>query len=52
MRRVSSAQVGGGLAEPAVRHFAMLRDGVMAAGCLSDPVAVATTFLDGVTGLL
>ncbi|MEU7811231.1 TetR/AcrR family transcriptional regulator [Pseudonocardia sp. NPDC049154] len=46
------AQVGDGLAEPAARHFVMLRDGAMAAGCLSDPVAVSRTFLDGVTGLL
>lgn len=46
------AQVGDGLAEPAGRHFVMLRDGAMAAGCLSDPDEVATTFLDGVEGLL
>ncbi|OLL75925.1 Transcriptional regulator, TetR family [Pseudonocardia sp. Ae168_Ps1] len=46
------AEVGDGLAEPAGRHFAMLRDGAMAAGCLSDPATVGRTFLDGVEGLL
>jgi AcrR family transcriptional regulator len=39
-------------AEPAGRHFVMLRDGAMAAGCLSDPVPVGETFLAGVDGLL
>ncbi|MBB4683999.1 TetR/AcrR family transcriptional regulator [Amycolatopsis jiangsuensis] len=38
--------------EPAGRHFVMLRDGAMAAGCLSDPSAVCETFLRGVEGLL
>lgn len=46
------AQVGDGLAAPAARHFVMLRDGAMAAGCLSDPATVSGTFLDGVEGLL
>ncbi|MFC5947567.1 TetR family transcriptional regulator, partial [Pseudonocardia lutea] len=46
------AQVGDGLAGPAARHFVMLRDGAMAAGCLSDPEVVSETFLDGVEGLL
>ncbi|WP_433502660.1 TetR/AcrR family transcriptional regulator [Pseudonocardia halophobica] len=46
------AQIGDRLAEPAARHFVMLRDGAMAAGCLSDPAAVCKTFLDGVEGLL
>jgi len=46
------ARVGDRLAEPAARHFVMLRDGAMAAGCLSDPAAVSKTFLDGVEGLL
>ncbi|MED7929130.1 TetR/AcrR family transcriptional regulator [Nonomuraea sp. LP-02] len=34
--------------EPAGRHVVMLRDGAMAAGCLTDPVAVGETFLHGV----
>jgi AcrR family transcriptional regulator len=46
------AQIGDRLAEPAGRHFVMLRDGAMAAGCLSDPALVSKTFLDGVDGLL
>ena len=37
---------------PAARHFVMLRDGAMAAGCLSDPQAVCETFLRGIEGLL
>ena len=45
-------QVGHGSGGPAGRHFVMLRDGAMVAGCLSDPDAVCTTFLDGVEGLL
>ena len=39
-------------AEAAGRHFVMLRDGAMAAGCLSDADAVCETFLRGVEGLL
>ncbi|WP_191296116.1 TetR/AcrR family transcriptional regulator [Lentzea cavernae] len=39
-------------AEPAARHFVMLRDGAMAAGCLHDPELVCETFLRGVDGLL
>ncbi|TCC25102.1 TetR/AcrR family transcriptional regulator [Kribbella speibonae] len=39
-------------AEPAARHFVMLRDGAMAAGCLTDPKPVCETFLRGVEGLL
>ncbi|GAA5113925.1 TetR/AcrR family transcriptional regulator [Alloalcanivorax gelatiniphagus] len=39
-------------AEPAARHFVMLRDGAMAAGCLTDPAVVCETFLRGVEGLL
>src|SRR5689334_9375847 len=46
------AQVHAETAEPAARHFVMLRDGAMAAGCLSDPVLVADTFLRGIEGLL
>ncbi|MQY18065.1 TetR/AcrR family transcriptional regulator [Nocardia macrotermitis] len=38
--------------EPAARHFVMLRDGAMAAGCLTDPEPVTETFLRGVEGLL
>lgn len=39
-------------AEPAARHFVMLRDGAMTAGCLSDPVPICETFLRGIDGLL
>nr|WP_221379024.1 TetR/AcrR family transcriptional regulator [Actinoplanes polyasparticus] len=39
-------------AETAARHFVMLRDGAMAAGCLFDPSLVSDTFLRGVEGLL
>jgi AcrR family transcriptional regulator len=39
-------------ADPAARHFVMLRDGAMAAGCLFDPALVADTFLRGIEGLL
>ncbi|MEO3890786.1 TetR family transcriptional regulator [Nonomuraea sp. B5E05] len=39
-------------AEPAARHFVMLRDGAMTAGCLSDPALVGDTLLRGVEGLL
>ncbi|WIY01942.1 TetR/AcrR family transcriptional regulator [Amycolatopsis mongoliensis] len=38
--------------EPAARHFVMLRDGAMAAGCLTDPAPVCETFLRGVEGIL
>ncbi|GAA4207731.1 TetR/AcrR family transcriptional regulator [Actinocatenispora rupis] len=38
--------------EPAARHFVMLRDGAMAAGCLTDPKPVRDTFLAGIEGLL
>ncbi|MGV9786434.1 TetR/AcrR family transcriptional regulator [Streptomyces sp. NPDC003435] len=34
------------------RHFVMLRDGAMAAGCLFDPTLISATFLDGVEGIL
>lgn len=46
------SRVGDGPAGPAGRHFVMLRDGAMVAGCLADPEVVSTTFLDGVEGLL
>ncbi|MFG3250614.1 TetR/AcrR family transcriptional regulator [Streptomyces sp. NPDC048187] len=39
-------------AEAAGRHFVMLRDGAMAAGCLFDPELVSETFLNGVEGVL
>jgi len=38
--------------EGAARHFVMLRDGVMAAGCLGDPDVAGETFLSGVEGLI
>ncbi|MEU6267368.1 TetR/AcrR family transcriptional regulator [Saccharopolyspora shandongensis] len=38
--------------EPAARHFVMLRDGAMSAGCLADPALVCETFLRGTEGLL
>lgn len=46
------SRVGDGPADAAGRHFVMLRDGAMAAGCLADPDSVSATFLDGVEGLL
>ncbi|MEW2145899.1 TetR/AcrR family transcriptional regulator [Micromonospora vinacea] len=46
------AQVHQETADPAARHFVMLRDGAMAAGCLSEPTLVSETFLRGVEGLL
>ncbi|MFJ3894857.1 TetR/AcrR family transcriptional regulator [Streptomyces sp. NPDC090083] len=38
--------------DAAGRHFVMLRDGAMAAGCLFDPSLICETFLDGVEGIL
>ncbi|MEV6824019.1 TetR/AcrR family transcriptional regulator [Amycolatopsis sp. NPDC051102] len=38
--------------EPAARHFVLLRDGAMAAGCLTDPAPICETFLLGVEGIL
>lgn len=46
------ARVAGEPAEEAGLHFVMLRDGAMAAGCLSDPEQVSATFLLGVDGVL
>lgn len=46
------AHIGDAPADPAARHFVMLRDGAMAAGCLFDPELVCETFLRGVDGLL
>jgi AcrR family transcriptional regulator len=34
------------------QHFVMLRDGVMAAGCLGDPIVAGNTFLRGIEGML
>lgn len=39
-------------AEPAARHFVMLRDGAMVSGSLTDPMPICATFLRGVEGLL
>ncbi|MGV9453161.1 TetR/AcrR family transcriptional regulator [Streptomyces sp. NPDC003635] len=46
------AQVGDEPAEAAGRHFVMLRDGAMAAGCLTDSRLITETFLEGVEGVL
>ncbi|MET8795931.1 TetR family transcriptional regulator [Nocardia sp. NPDC004568] len=46
------AAVGDSDPAPAARHFVMLRDGAMAAGCLSDPDPICETFLLGVEDLL
>jgi hypothetical protein len=45
-------QTGETAPEPAARHFVMLQDGAMAAGCLTDPAPVCETFLRGVKGTL
>ncbi|QEW01909.1 TetR/AcrR family transcriptional regulator [Microbacterium lushaniae] len=46
------AQTGKIDAEPAARHFVMLRDGAMTAGSLTDPQPICATFLRGIEGLL
>ncbi|MFB8772766.1 TetR/AcrR family transcriptional regulator [Streptomyces broussonetiae] len=46
------ARVGDAPADADGRHYVMLRDGAMAAGCLSDPGLVSETFLRGVEGIL
>ncbi|WP_132195003.1 MULTISPECIES: TetR/AcrR family transcriptional regulator [Kribbella] len=46
------AQAGESAPEPAARHFVMLRDGAMAAGCLSAPEPICETFRLGVEGIL
>lgn len=46
------AQVAEESSDAAARHFVMLRDGAMAAGCLFDPALVADTFLRGTQGLI
>ncbi|MDY7084947.1 MAG: TetR/AcrR family transcriptional regulator [Actinomycetota bacterium] len=46
------AQVAPQRSDAAARHFAMLRDGAMTAGCLHDAEPVIDTFLRGVEGLV
>jgi AcrR family transcriptional regulator len=46
------AQVAEESSDAAARHFVMLRDGAMAAGCLLDPDLVVETFLRGIEGLV
>ena len=46
------AETGKPDSDLAGRHFVMLRDGAMAAGCLTDPEPVCETFLRGLEGLL
>ena len=46
------AATGETAAESAAQHFVMLRDGAMAAGCLTDPAPICATFLRGVEGIL
>ncbi|MGW5613997.1 TetR/AcrR family transcriptional regulator [Streptomyces sp. NPDC003877] len=46
------AQAGCTPPDAAGRHFVMLRDGAMAAGCLFDPDLISETFLKGVEELL
>ncbi|MFE2992500.1 TetR/AcrR family transcriptional regulator [Streptomyces sp. NPDC059262] len=46
------AEAGCTPADAAGRHFTMLRDGAMAAGCLFDPALICETFLHGVEGIL
>jgi AcrR family transcriptional regulator len=46
------ARAGDKPAGAAARHFVMLRDGAMAAGCLFDPKLISDTFLHGVEGII
>ncbi|QFU90062.1 TetR/AcrR family transcriptional regulator [Amycolatopsis sp. YIM 10] len=46
------SRIGDAPAEPAARHFVLLRDGAMATGCLSDPAPICESFLHGVQDLL
>ncbi|PSM38956.1 TetR family transcriptional regulator [Streptomyces dioscori] len=46
------AQTSETTADAAGRHFIMLRDGAMSAGCLFDPKLISDTFLHGVEGIL
>jgi AcrR family transcriptional regulator len=50
--RTLLAQVAEDSSDAAARHFVMLRDGAMAAGCLFDPALVTETFLRGIEGLV
>jgi AcrR family transcriptional regulator len=52
LARAREGDAPAGAAGAAGRHLVMLRDGAMAAGCLTDPELVAETFLHGVEGLL
>jgi AcrR family transcriptional regulator len=45
-------QAGHRSPERAGQHFVMLRDGVMAAGCLGDPIVAGETFTRGIEGIL
>jgi AcrR family transcriptional regulator len=45
-------QIAPDSAEAAARHFVMLRDGAMAAGCLSNAKTVSDTFRRGIEGLV
>jgi AcrR family transcriptional regulator len=45
-------RVGDAHAEAAARHFVMVRDGAMVAGCLADAESVCETFRHGVDGIL
>jgi len=46
------ARVGDAPADVDGRHFVMLRDGAMAAGCLSDPGPIGDTLVMAVEGIL
>ncbi|MEU8819912.1 TetR family transcriptional regulator [Actinoplanes sp. NPDC048796] len=46
------AQVAEDSSDAAARHFVMLRDGAMAAGCLFNPDLIVDTFQRGVEGLV
>ncbi|GLY55144.1 TetR family transcriptional regulator [Lentzea sp. NBRC 102530] len=46
------ARVGDRPAELDGRHFVMLRDGAMAAGCLTDPGPIGDTLCEAVEGIL
>lgn len=46
------AEAGDAKPESTARHFVMLRDGAMAAGCLTEPQPICETFLLGIDELL
>ncbi|MEU7474739.1 TetR/AcrR family transcriptional regulator [Lentzea sp. NPDC042327] len=46
------SRVGDSPVELDARHLVMLRDGAMAAGCLTDPGPVGETFVEAVEGIL